>query len=559
MRRLLQRFGRSERGAVAMIIAFALPAIVGFAAVSVDLGSVYLTTRHLQGVADLAALAAARDIANAQAAAQATVSDNAFVAAVSTQVITGQYVDDPDTPAANRFTTGGASPTAAQVTLTTQAPLYFAELLTGRSSMTVSRTATAAQAQLASFQIGSGLASLQGGLANALLSGLTGSTVSLSVMNYNALASANVDLFQYVAALKTRESLQAASFSTVLSTQTSTGTALSALADVLTSNGATGAAAAATALAHAAGSSTPINLSSLFDLGPYAAQDHVSAESGTSIAIAALDIVDAELTAAQGGRQVQLNLGATIPGLSNVTADLAIGQRASNSPWIAVDDSGSVTVRTAQARLYLDTQVAPASSLLAPLGVSLIEVPVYVELAQAQAKLSSLTCGATSADNAVTLSVAPSVGQISLGSVNTSTLNDFTQAETVSPATLLNLLLIKATAAATVNLGGQNWQTVAFNAADISAGTVKSVQTNNIAQASVASLFSTATIGVQLGGLGLLIGAGPATALLQSTLTAAAPSLDQVIDGLDTMLGVQLGQAFVKINGVRCKGAALVA
>jgi uncharacterized membrane protein len=559
MRRLLQRFGRSERGAVAMIIAFALPAIVGFAAVSVDLGSVYLTTRHLQGVADLAALAAARDIANAQAAAQATVSDNAFVAAVSTQVITGQYVDDPDTPAANRFTTGGASPTAAQVTLTTQAPLYFAELLTGRSSMTVSRTATAAQAQLASFQIGSGLASLQGGLANALLSGLTGSTVSLSVMNYNALASANVDLFQYVAALKTRESLQAASFSTVLSTQTSTGTALSALADVLTSNGATGAAAAATALAHAAGSSTPINLSSLFDLGPYAAQDHVSAGSGTSIAIAALDIVDAELTAAQGGRQVQLNLGATIPGLSNVTADLAIGQRASNSPWIAVDDSGSVTVRTAQARLYLDTQVAPASSLLAPLGVSLIEVPVYVELAQAQAKLSSLTCGATSADNAVTLSVAPSVGQISLGSVNTSTLNDFTQAETVSPATLLNLLLIKATAAATVNLGGQNWQTVAFNAADISAGTVKSVQTNNIAQASVASLFSTATIGVQLGGLGLLIGAGPATALLQSTLTAAAPSLDQVIDGLDTMLGVQLGQAFVKINGVRCKGAALVA
>jgi uncharacterized membrane protein len=378
-------------------------------------------------------------------------------------------------------------------------------------------------------------------------------------MNYNALAGANVDLFQYVAALKTRESLQAASFSTVLSTQTSTGTALSALADVLTSNGATGAAAAATALAHAAGSSTPINLSSLFDLGPYAAQDHVSAGSGTSISIAALDIVDAELTAAQGGRQVQLNLGATIPGLSNVTADLAIGQRASNSPWIAVDDSGSVTVRTAQARLYLDTQVAPASSLLAPLGVSLIEVPVYVELAQAQAKLSSLTCGATSADNAVTLSVAPSVGQISLGSVNTSTLNDFTQAETVSPATLLNLVLIKATAAATVNFGAQNWQAVAFNAADISAGTVKSVETTNIAQASVASLVSTATIGVQLGGLGLLIGAGPATALLQSTLTAAAPSLDQVIDGLDTMLGVQLGQAFVKINGVRCKGAALVA
>jgi uncharacterized membrane protein len=35
-----------------------------------------------------------------------------------------------------------------------------------------------------------GLVSLQGGVANALLGGLTGSTVSLSVVAYNALASA---------------------------------------------------------------------------------------------------------------------------------------------------------------------------------------------------------------------------------------------------------------------------------------------------------------------------------------------------------------------------------
>ena len=559
MRALLFRFRRSERGAVAMILAFALPAVVGFAAVSVDLGSVYLTTRHLQGVADLAAMAAARDLTNAQAAAQATVADNAFGQVVSAQVVTGQYVNDPNTPAGQRFTAGGASPTAAQVTLVTQTPLYFGQLLTGKASVAVSRTATAAEAQFASFQIGSRLVSLQGGLANALLSGLTGSTVSLSVMDYNALAGADVDLFKYMSALRTRLSLQTASFSQVLAANVSTGTALSALADVLTSQGATAAAAAATVLAHAAGSNTPVDLSSLLDMGPYGAQDHVSAGSGTAVSIAALDLADAELSAAQGGRQVQLNLGATIPGLTNATAYLAIGQRASNSPWIAIDDVGSVTVRTAQARLYLDSQVAPASGLLAPLGVSVIDVPVYVELAQAQARLSTLACGATPSANAVSLSVAPSVGQITLGSVNTSKLNDFTQAETVSPATLLNLLLIKATATATVNLGGQVWQPVSFSAADIAAGTVKTVQTSNIAQASVASLFSTAAIGVQLGGLGLLIGGGPVTSLLQSTLTTVAAPLDQLIDGMTAMLGVKLGEADVKINGVRCKGAALVA
>lgn len=558
MRPLLARFGRSERGAITAIVAIALPIIVGFAAVSVDLGSVYLTTRHLQGVADLAAMAAARDLPNAQAAAQATVSANPFDSTISTQVVSGQYVADPATPAANRFSVGGGSPNAARVTLSAQAPLYFGQILTGKPSIPISRTATAARAQLAAFQIGSRLASLQGGIANALLSGLTGSTVSLSVMDYNALASANVDLFQYMAALKARDSLQVASFSQVLSTQTSTGTALSALADVLTNQGSTQAAAAAATLAHAAGSGTPVDLSSLLDLGPYASQDHVSPGSGTSISIAALDLADAELSAAKGGRQIQLNLGAALPGLANVTAFLAIGQRASNSPWIAIDDAGTVTVRTAQARLYLDTQVAPASGLLAPLGVGLIDIPLYVELAQAEAKLSAITCGSTPSGDAVSLSVAPSVGQITLGSVNTSTLNNFTQAETVSPATLLNLALIKATATATVNLGGEVWQTVPFSGADIAAGTVKSVQTSNIAQASVASLFSTAQVGVQLGGLGLLIGLGPVTSLLQGALTAAAAPLDQLVDGLTALLGVKLGEADVKINGLRCKGAALV-
>ena len=47
--------------------------------------------------------------------------------------------------------------------------------------------------------------------------------------------------------------------------------------------------------------------------------------------------------------------------------------------------------------------------------------------------------------------------------------------------------------------------------------------------------------------------------LVQSTLTAVAAPLDQLIDGLTAVLGVKLGEADVKINGLRCKGAALVA
>jgi uncharacterized membrane protein len=155
--------------------------------------------------------------------------------------------------------------------------------------------------------------------------------------------------------------------------------------------------------------------------------------------------------------------------------------------------------------------------------------------------------------------VAPSVGSISLGSVNTSTLNNFAQPEVVSPAVLLNLGLIQATGTATVNLGGQSWQPVPFSATDIAAGTVKTVQTNNIAQATAASLLSQTQIGLNLAGAALLLGQTPITSALSSTLTTAAPSLDQLLNGVTGLLGVGLGEADVKIDGLRCKGAALVA
>ena len=67
-------FGRDERGAVAVIAAASGAVLLGFGALAVDMGSIYLQSRKLQGMADLAAIAAARDLANAQAAAQATAS-----------------------------------------------------------------------------------------------------------------------------------------------------------------------------------------------------------------------------------------------------------------------------------------------------------------------------------------------------------------------------------------------------------------------------------------------------------------------------------------------------
>ncbi|HVT24633.1 MAG TPA: pilus assembly protein TadG-related protein [Rhizomicrobium sp.] len=549
-------FAANKRGAISIITALSALVLIGFTAGAVDFGSVFLRTRQLQGMADLAAMAAAHDLAHAQTAAAATAQANRWDAPVTTEVTTGTYRPLASLAVDKRFTPDNSvSMNAAKVTLKSTADLYFASVLLGRNSLSISRTATAARAELASFSIGSRLLSLQGGIANSLLSGLLGSTVSLSVMDYNALASAQVDLFQYSNALKSRLDLTGGSFNQTLATKMSTAEALGGIADVLNANGNTSAASAMQTLANAAGSQE-IEMGSLMNLGPYGDQDYLNPNGGSGVSVSALDLATAALGIAQGGHQVQFDVTTGVPGLTKVTATLAIGQRPSNSPWIAITDKNDVVVKTAQARLYLDVQVVPAGSALS--SVASIDVPVFIELASAQAKLSSIQCGATSADNSVTLSVAPSIGQAAIASLNVAALDDFTTSETLSYASLINATLIKVTGFANTQLGGLTWQDVSFNGNEIASGTVKTVKTGDLMQSLFSTLLGTLDLRINLLGLGLGLGNGPVKSAVNSTLSTVATPLDGVINSLTGLLGLGLGEADVRVNGVRCNAVALV-
>ena len=555
MRRRLRAFRKDRRGAVAVITTLMLMVLMAASAMAVDVGSVFVASRKLQGMADLAALAAASNLSDAAAAAQSTASSNGWDGPVNATTTTGQYQGLSSIPVSQRFTAGG-SPNAAQVTLSANADLFFSPLLLGQSTWRITRSATAAQAAVASFSIGSGLLTVQNGAANAILSALTGSQVSLTAVDYNNLASANVDLLSYAQALQTRLSLQGASFNNVLSANVSTGTALQVLAQVLQSQN-PAAATAIGALASAAGNSTPANLSQLMNLGPYGQQDHGLNSSGAAIQIDALDLADAMLMLAQGGHELQLNLNQSLPGISQVTAWLAIGQRPSNSPWIAVDDAGNTVVYTVQARLYLDVKVLSGSPVLSALGVTGIDLPILVDAASAEAKLASLNCA--SSGNSASLSVLTSVGHVSIASIDPSTLNNFTQPVAESPDTMIGVPLVTVTGQARVNVGGQTWQTVPFSQSDVTNQTVKTVSTNDIAQSTASSLLNNLSVNVSLAGLGFGIGQGPVTSALASALSGVTPELDSLLNGLTSILGVSLGTADVRMDGIRCGQPALVA
>lgn len=555
---------RDQRGAVALLTAGCMIALIASAAVGVDLGQVFLKSRQLQGVADLAAMAAVQTLQPGAAssptdAATATAALNPWSGGIAVQATPGSYLADPATPAANRFTPGGASPNAVKVTLSAPVTLYFAGVITGRSTLQVVRSATAARAQYAAFSIGSGLASVNGGVTNALLSALTGSQVSLSVMNYQALASAQVDLLAYMPALQTRAGLQGLSYSQVLSTSIAPSAALNALADALAAGGQGAAASAAGALAAASTTLPPAPLSSLLDLGPYGAQDH-GAPGGAGLKVGALNLAEAMLAAANGSRQLSLSLGSTVPGVAQLTATLAIGQRPNHSPWLTVTDAGQVVVRTAQLRLYLRASLA-AGPLSPATGGALVTLPVYLEAASAQAKLQDISCPTSGADPSFDLSVSPSLGTLAIAEADTSALSDFSQPTPLKTATLLSLPLVSATAYGRLDLGGgdASWQSVRFTQADVAADAMKSVYANDIARASVASLLTATTVTVQSPLGPLALGGQSVGPALQGVLTQAAPALDALILQAEGLSGVRLGEGDVWADGLRCRGAALVA
>ncbi|MDH7638407.1 TadG family pilus assembly protein [Sphingomonas oryzagri] len=546
MIRWLQRLRRDRRGAVTIIAAGSLIALLAATALAVDMGSVYLNSRRLQGVADAAALAAA-GAKDPTGAARQAIAINGLAAAQVAALTQGSYTADASLAPGQRYAAGAFPTNAAQVTLEQDVPLFFARAFTGHATTHIAAKATAVRIDYAAFSIGSRLASVQGGLPNTLLSALAGTSLNLSVMDYNALVGTDIDVLKFSDALRTQLKLTGATFGQTLDTNVTLPQALSALAAV------TPDSTAAAALNRIALKVSPVTvrLSDLIDLGPYANQDH--ADPDTVVKVDGYSVLRELLQLSNGQRQVALNLGLSLPGVTSTTLTLAIGQRPSHSPWLAITQAGGTFVRTAQARLYLDTRVGGVATL----GIASLRVPILIELAEAQAKLDSISCSGGAASASVTLDAQPAVGSIAIADIDTATLGDFTVAPTENRALLAHALLLDVTAKAHAALGGVTWQPVTFSAADIKAGSIRPVSTGDILQGVATSLMKSMDLQVKVLGLG--VNASAATQLVGGVLMPLSPALDGIVDQVTGLLGVHVGQADLRVDGVRCGKPTLVA
>jgi len=549
---LLQRFIADRKGNVAIMGAGCMILVVGCAAFGVDIGTIFADRRKTQSAADLAAIVAASNLPKAESAARTTVVDNAYPPEALVSVELGTYTPSAALPPEARFVTppnGVAN--AARVTVQTRTPLYFGRLFAGVDQFQITSRATAASTAVASFAIGSRLLAVNGGLLNAVLGSMLGTTLSLSVMDYQALASARIDALDFLSALAARANVTAGTYRDVLDSSVKVGDVIGAM--VSAQQAANGINTATSALQQVslalAGITTKIMPAQLIDLGPY--RDLAIGEKPRSgVDVAALDILKASAALANGTHQIAAAANLNLPGIASVALTATVGELPRGTSWIAVGTQGA-SVHTAQTRVLLQLKLLGSGS------VSVVNLPIYVEVAYGTATLDAVSCGYPDVSSStVRLGVTPGIVDAWIGNVSVAELNNFTSKPNPGPAKLVDLGAVTVSGKAHAGIGNTASTPVTFSYADIQAMTRKTVTTSNFTQSLTASLLGDLSLNIQVGPLGLPIpGLG---GLVTGIIGNATGSIDQVLAQVLATLGIGLGQADVWVTGIRCDRAVLV-
>jgi tight adherence protein G len=558
--RPIRRFLDEERGNIAMLFALFLGVGTALSALAVDEGALYLQRRQAQSAVDLAAITAARDPADGFALARAALADAGLIDGSETDaelqsgsgiesltVDAGSYAPDPTVAVGSRFADGGATFNAVRIRFRQPGVVYFARSWGSHPELAVSAVASATPD--VRFSVGSTLATLNGGLANAILNALLGANVDLSAVSYNGLLNAKVSLFGFLDALAQQLDISAGTYDDVLVASADQGAIAKALAANLTGADATAAQTLAAALGH----NGTVQIGKLVSLGNDARLAiGTGTLSGDDADISALQLLAATGALSDGTHEVALNLGASVPGLTSLTMTLAVGEPQQFASWFALGPSGTIA-RTAQIRLKFLATLAGGAGL----SGALVRLPLYLNVAYADAGVQSASCPAAGEPTgSAVIDAEPGIAALVLGDVADPGFSDFSTTPTISPATLVNLALLKVTASGEADIGQTSPTPLSFSVDDIENDRIHEATTTDFTQSLTASLLSTMTVSVSVLGLGF--SSSSVTKALADLVAPLGPVLDSTIATTLDTLGLRLGIADVEVYGVSCSQPVLV-
>lgn len=381
---------QDQRGAaLLMTISFMFLAVLTLTLV-VDTGRLYVEKRKLQRVADLATIEAnsrnglctdgtALTYATQSATRNGYSTNGGGTITVTCGVLTtvaGVRTVQPPT--------GTQVNNAIKVVVTNNVRAsLIAGGLVGNSIVMTATSIGTRDSPLAALTIKSTLATIssnQAGLLNSLFSGLLGGAVNVSVLGYQGLVGTQINLFDFLGALKTSLGITAGGYDQVLAANVTAGQILNAATTVLTAGGTTASTTlSALNTISTAASVAPVTV----QLGNLLGVQTGLPTSAANVTMNLMDLVQGTVQLSNGSSALAANFPITLPGIASATVTVKVLQppmlSAIGNPALAVAGLSStprtnqIYVRTAQVRTLVSLDL-PLAGLISNLTTLLTNV-----------------------------------------------------------------------------------------------------------------------------------------------------------------------------------------
>ena len=570
------RAGKGERGDIAIIAAIVMPIMILALAFGIDIGHMAYVQRNLQKIADMAAIAGAEDIPNAQSLATDNAVKNGLQSPRYITVTPGNWNPQNEAPPTyfSAAVPYGHRANAVQVQLSESVPYFF---FFGPAKTVQAKAIAWVPNPAAGFSLSSTLLNVseqQSALLNSLLGGLLGiHNLNLGVAAFNGLLNTSVSLGQLA------QSIGVGTVNNLLDANLTlpglfTG-ALKAVGNQAAGGGLLSTQSATGALQTLVGSTTAqgtIQLSKILKLGLADKNAAVNAQ------VNLLDLVTASAMLSNQKHFIQIpDIGIHLGGLVNVS----LGLNVISPPSIAYGEPGRDTsgqwrtqAHTAQVALALHIQLLQLGALLGG-NTGVVDIPIYLEVAPAQAHLTSLTCGTPVSQSQVGIGANTGVLTAIVGDVPSTALNNTVQSlnqltqnaqgATLVNATLLGLPILTVTMKKPLIVplsaqGLNGYQELNFTGTP---SQTQDVTTNALGSAVAQTLQALETELQTPGALNInavlnviqLPAGGIVAALLSilnPILTPLLSALDSLLTPVLNLLGIQVGQAAVNYNALSC-------
>ncbi|OWQ92124.1 hypothetical protein CDN99_07160 [Roseateles aquatilis] len=396
--------------------------------------------------------------------------------------------------------------------------------------------------------------STQGVLLNALLGGLTNSTLTLTVLDWNTLATGDLSLLRTVSALQA--SVNASTPASTLTANATVAQILTAASTGATAEGRTQLAASLNALAIALnGLSTPIQLGQLLQSNGVLGTTRINA----------LELVTGVIQLYNGSNVATtpnpITLSGSSLGLGSLIGNVALQAQVVEPPVINCGAVGT-SFHSAAIRVKLSIDLVSVALNVSVLDVllggtvsaSIAHLDVYVEVARTDGVLTAINA----LSSAVTVQATPGVAALYLGTISDSLFFNRNHAINVASDLTWGTIGQLSVGALTVDILAQ----AAAVGSAVGASTVTLTPGSPTATVYSNAGFATTLVSTLIGNLQVNLGPGLAGGLVTSVINLLKPILQTaltttvnslvtgLIDPLLNLLGIRLGETDISTEGV---------